>query len=62
MNLCRHCWTTNEGKPGSNHMCGLEHGHIGDHECTECEAMTRQGLPIYNSPKYAVLSGDGFPS
>lgn len=35
--LCGHAWTTNNGKLGSNHGCGLEHGHAGTvHECGSC--------------------------
>lgn len=59
---CNYFWTSNEGKIGSNHGCGLDHGHIGAHECAECDAEKEAELPHYTTLKYVVLIGDGFPS
>ena len=36
LRICAFAWTTEGEKIGSNHVCGLERGHIGDHDCLTC--------------------------
>ena len=37
--ICGHFWSTADGALGSNHNCGLEHGHLGPHECLSCHEV-----------------------
>ncbi len=43
--LCNFSWNSNAGKPGSQHYCALENGHVGPHECRgvkgTCNEVTR---------------------
>ncbi len=40
--ICGHAWTDKNGDIGSNHACGLEKGHVGEHDCLTCHATTAQ--------------------
>ncbi len=37
--ICGFNWSDNDDKPGSNHLCGEEHGHVGNHDCLTCHAI-----------------------
>ncbi len=34
----RFAWTDDKERAGSNHCCGLERGHVGEHDCLTCHA------------------------
>ena len=36
MSTCLFHWSDNDGKPGSNHVCGKPHEHDDEHTCVSC--------------------------
>lgn len=43
--LCSFAWTDDRERSGSNHICGLEKGHVGVHECISCHASVELAPP-----------------
>lgn len=43
---CMFSWTTNDGKPGSLHMCAEPHGHKLPHKCASCDETHDGALPL----------------
>lgn len=37
--ICLFEWSDDDGHIGSNHACGEERGHAGDHDCLTCHAQ-----------------------
>jgi len=35
---CDFRWTTDDGRLGTNHGCGLDAGHVEPHDCLNCHA------------------------
>lgn len=41
--LCSHAWLD---RKGTRHACGLEHGHLGVHECFNCNAVAENAIEV----------------
>jgi hypothetical protein len=53
LRICSYAWTSEQEKIGSNHVCGLERGHVGEHDCLSCHAT------LSSNARVTATSNDG---
>ncbi len=44
--ICSFAWTDDNERSGSNHVCGEERGHVGEHDCLTCHATLAQDAAV----------------
>jgi len=53
LRLCLFEWSDRDKEVGSNHACGEERGHAGDHDCLTCHAQ-HPADEVVAAPAYGV--------